>query len=115
MEGSALISQSEAKDILAKVESFMSNDTISEWFSTVWDDVKCEADIVSSGEVRRPDRVMICGRRAVVVDYKFGDVVDTRYNAQVASYMRLLQKMELYDDIEGYIWYLNLGEVVKVG
>jgi ATP-dependent exoDNAse (exonuclease V) beta subunit len=115
MESSALISQSEAKDILAKVESFMSNDTISEWFSTVWDDVKCEADIVSSGEVRRPDRVMICGRRAVVVDYKFGDVVDTRYNAQVASYMRLLQKMELYDDIEGYIWYLNLGEVVKVG
>ena len=115
LERSALISQSEAQNILSKVESFFDNKTISEWFSSKWDDVKCEAEILSSGEVRRPDRVMISGRRAVVVDYKFGDMTNNRYNAQVASYMELLKKMDLYDKIEGYIWYINLGEVVRVG
>ena len=93
----------------------MDNDTVKEWFSANWDDVKCECEILSSREVRRPDRVMIRGRRAVVVDYKFGNSIDSGYNTQVADYMELLQKMELYDDIEGYVWYINLGEVVKIG
>lgn len=115
MENDALISHDEALSIKTKVESFMDNDTIKEWFSANWDDVKCESEILSSDEVRRPDRVMIRGRRAVVVDYKFGNSVDSGYNAQVSDYMELLRKMELYDDIEGYVWYLNLGEVVKIG
>lgn len=115
MENDALISHDEALSIKTKVESFMDNDTIKEWFSANWDDVKCESEILSLDEVRRPDRVMIRGRRAVVVDYKFGNSVDSGYNTQVSDYMKLLQKMELYDDIEGYVWYLNLGEVVKIG
>jgi hypothetical protein len=92
----------------------MTNDVVCEWFSDGWDDVKCEAEIVALGEVRRPDRVMISGRRAVVVDYKFGDKTNARYLEQVKGYMDLLHKMVLYDEIEGYVWYVNLGEINKV-
>ena len=28
--------------------------------------------------------------------------------------MDLLHKMKLYDEIEGYVWYVNLGEINKV-
>ena len=28
--------------------------------------------------------------------------------------MNILRDMELYDHIEGYVWYITLGEVVKV-
>ena len=114
MENDALISPAEARDIRENVAKFMTNDVVCEWFSDRWDDVKCEAEIVASGEVRRPDRVMISGRRAVVVDYKFGDKRSARYLEQVNEYMDLLHKMNLYDEIEGYVWYVNLGEINKV-
>ncbi len=114
MENDALISPAEARDIRENVAKFMTNDVVCEWFSDGWDDVKCEAEIVASGEVRRPDRVMISGRRAVVVDYKFGDKRSARYLEQVKEYMDLLHKMNLYDEIEGYVWYVNLGEINKV-
>lgn len=114
MENDALISPAEARDIRENVAKFMTNDVVCEWFSDGWDDVKCEAEIIASGEVRRPDRVIISGRRAVVVDYKFGDKRSARYLEQVNEYMDLLHKMNLYDEIEGYVWYVNLGEINKV-
>lgn len=114
MENDALISSAEACELSDNITRFMADENVSEWFSTVWDDVKCEAEIVASGEVRRPDRVMISGRRAVVVDYKFGDKTNARYLEQVNEYMNLLHKMNLYDEIEGYVWYVNLGEINKV-
>ena len=114
MENDALISSAEAGEIRDNITRFMSHEVVCEWFSKAWDDVKCEAEIVASGEVRRPDRVMISGRRAVVVDYKFGDKTNARYLGQVKQYMELLEKMGLYDEIEGYVWYINLGEISKV-
>ena len=57
---------------------------------------------------------MIKGRRAIVVDYKFGEKADNRYKRQVKRYIELLRDMSLYDTIEGYVWYISLGEVVKV-
>jgi CRISPR/Cas system-associated exonuclease Cas4 (RecB family) len=57
---------------------------------------------------------MIKGGRAVVVDYKFGENKLKSHNYQMANYMRLLSDMDLYDTIEGYVWYVSLGEVVKV-
>jgi hypothetical protein len=32
----------------------------------------------------------------------------------VSDYMKLLQRMELYTTIEGYVWYITLGKVVRV-
>ena len=45
-----------------------------EWFGGGWQRVRNENEIIvpGAGSTRRPDRVMIRGTRAVVVDYKFG-------------------------------------------
>ena len=114
MENEALISAAEACDIRAKIAKCAADERVCEWFSEVWDDVKCESEIIHSSEVRRPDRVMICGRRAVVVDYKFVDNINSQYLEQVYLYMDLLSQMNIYDEIEGYVWYVNLGEISKV-
>ena len=58
----------------------------------------------SDGSVHRPDRVITEGRRAVVVDYKFGERRDN-YRFQVKRYMRLLREMG-YEEVEGYLWYV---------
>ena len=114
MENDALISTAEACELRDNISRFMANEVVCEWFTKAWDDVKCEAQIFTSDEIRRPDRVMISGRRAVVIDYKFGDKTNARYLEQVEQYMKLLNEMNLYDEIEGYVWYINLGEIDKV-
>jgi hypothetical protein len=96
------------------MQQVAANDVVLEWFSGDWDDVKSEADIIDGQSMRRPDRVMIKSKRAVVVDFKFGEVVSNKYVKQVSDYMKLLQRMELYTTIEGYVWYITLGKVVRV-
>ena len=64
--------------------------------------------------MRRPDRVMIDGRNATIVDYKFGDIERSNHLKQVREYVSLLEAMGEYDNIEGYVWYITLGKVIKV-
>jgi len=56
------------------------------------------------GKERRPDRVMISGSEAVVVDYKFGAEHSQSYDRQVSDYMTSLKEMG-YQDVKGYLWY----------
>lgn len=110
----SLITKEEAERLKCAIDKAMTDDVVREWFNGEWDDIKSEVDIISQSNCRRPDRVMIKQRRAVVVDYKFSENVNNKYCKQVAEYMQLLDKMELYDTIEGYVWYIPLGKVVKV-
>jgi hypothetical protein len=91
----------------------MTDPIVKEWFTTDWEDIKCEAGIITPHNMRRPDRVMIKGRRAVVVDYKFGQNEERSYLKQMSEYLDLLNTMERYDTIEGYVWYIALGKVVR--
>lgn len=109
-----VISSDEATKLKAQIVEMLANPTTSEWFDGSWDDIKCETEIISQGSLRRPDRVMIKGRKAVVVDYKFGQVRRNIYTKQMAEYISLLASMGKYDTIEGYVWYVTLGDVVPV-
>ena len=72
-----------------------------------------EIIIPGRGSTRRPDRVMIDGRRVVVVDYKFGLSDAERHRRQMREYLRLLGEMG-YAPAEGYLWYVKLGKIEKV-
>jgi ATP-dependent exoDNAse (exonuclease V) beta subunit len=108
------IDKGEANALQVKIEAMLDNSIVNEWFNGSWDDVKREASIISQGDIRRPDRVMIRGDKVVVVDYKFGDNRMKSHQLQVAEYVELLESMNCYSNIEGYVWYVALGEVVKV-
>ena len=86
-----------------------------EWFAGGWERVRNENEIIIPGgsSARRPDRVMIRGTRAVVVDYKFGGREPERYRRQVREYLALLRQMG-YTETEGYLWYVKLGRIEKV-
>ena len=109
-----LIGTSEAEQLRNNIERAMSKEHVSEWFEGSWDDIKSEAEILTTDGILRPDRVMIKGSRAVVVDYKFGNKTNKQYNAKMKRYIELLRDMGLYTDIKGYIWYINLGIVESV-
>lgn len=113
LERDCLIDSNEAMQLSESIAKAMTDPTVREWFTTDWEDVKCEAGIITPQNMRRPDRVMIKGRRAVVVDYKFGQNEERSYLKQMREYLDLLDTMERYDSIEGYVWYIALGKVVK--
>jgi ATP-dependent exoDNAse (exonuclease V) beta subunit len=109
-----LIDNETAERLRNNIDQAMQDKCAKEWFSDRWDDIKTEAEILQNGIVRRPDRVMIAGKRAIVVDYKFGDKRSNVYRKQMSEYMRLLADMGKYSQIEGYVWYISLGEIENV-
>ena len=108
------IAPSQAEELHAAIEREFSREQVREWFGE-WDDVRCESDILCTHEAgtRRPDRVMIRDGRAVVVDYKFGEEQTSAHKRQMRHYIELLSKMG-YKQVEGYLWYLMTGEIVKI-
>lgn len=98
---------------LAKV---MQNDLIASWFDSKWS-VRNESAIVvpddgviKSFSVFKPDRVMMCGDEAVVVDYKFGLSTSPKYLRQVQNYVELLRGMG-YKNVKGYLWFVQHGRI----
>ena len=109
-----LIDAEQAEALNTKVSDILTDSRVKEWFSNDWESVKCESAIIADGDIRRPDRVMIANERVVIVDYKFGDKRSTSYRKQIAEYMHLISRMGKYKQIEGYVWYISLGEIESV-
>ena len=89
------------------------------WFDDRWN-VLNECSILNEdGEEKRPDRVLVSGTDAIVIDYKFGAYSqdDTaqlgQYKRQVSRYMDLLTRMG-YTNVKGYLWFLSADEVISI-
>jgi ATP-dependent exoDNAse (exonuclease V) beta subunit len=115
MVAEARLSPDDYARLSEKIEQAFSNPLVAEWFGDKWDVVRNEGDIILPRDysVRRPDRVMIRGERAVVVDYKFGSRQPAAHRRQTAEYVDLLRKMG-YAEVSGYVWYVSLDEIVEV-
>ncbi len=111
----ALVSKPEYDHLLDVVGKAFENPLVAGWFGGEWDAVRNESNIVVPGDpgARRPDRVMLNGGSAVVVDYKFGRKTLPEHGKQLKNYMELLRGMG-YTDVAGYIWYVSLDKIEPV-
>ena len=66
----------------------------------------------ADGTQRRPDRVVLQGRRAVIVDFKFGHE-EEGYRWQLRRYARLYRQLG-YEVAGAYVWYVPEDKVVAV-
>jgi len=106
------ITEAERIEIMTQLKTSFRNPAISEWFSLKYN-VLNERNLLTSGELYRPDRIMISENNAVVVDYKTGIIKQQKYHRQVNQYARILRETG-FEKVEGYIWYTQLNEVEKV-
>lgn len=75
--------------------------------------VLLEQDLLCpSGKTYRPDRVIMDGQHATIIDYKFGNEKRHSYNEQVRDYMTLYQQMGY--QTSGYLIYVQLNTIVPV-
>ena len=127
--------KAEAAEIAGEMERAWKNPQMADWFSGKWHVLRevsvlrpkneYDAEVLAwkaqpeqqrekmPKRELRPDRVMVRGDEAVVLDFKFGKHNHAKYTEQVKQYMLLLGQMG-YKTVDGYLWYGLDGELVKV-
>jgi CRISPR/Cas system-associated exonuclease Cas4 (RecB family) len=108
-----LVSSDDRGEIKSELHDRLDSVASRHWFDGTHE-FRNEIEIIlPGGDFRRPDRVMVCGDKAIVVDYKFGQIKRPSYIRQVQQYMSYLTQMG-YASVEGYVWYLEDNEIVEV-
>ncbi len=106
------INEHEKNEIQTRLLQEFRNPLIKSWFDGSYK-VLNERNLLKADKLLRPDRIMLRGNNAVVVDYKTGESKSENYHRQVKRYAKTLKETGL-ERVEGYIWYIQLNEVEKV-
>jgi len=107
------IGDSEKEIIKKDLISYFSDIQVKSWFSGEWK-VLNERDILTkSAQTRRPDRVLIRNRSAIIIDYKFGDKELKEHKEQILEYADLLKQMG-YEQVELYLWYVTKRKIIQI-
>ena len=107
------------QELLEMVERKVASVEQYGWFGKEYKVLNECSILTPSGEEKRPDRVLVKGDEAIVIDYKFGaySQEDTAqlagYKKQVSRYRELLTAMG-YTNVKGYLWYLSADTVITV-
>ena len=107
------ITPDEACAVLALLEERIGSASARGWFPDDADRILNEADVIDeSGQLFRPDRVVISGDKVIIIDYKFGEHY-RKYENQLKRYAGLWNRMG-YADVSAYLWYVHTDEVIEV-
>ncbi len=87
-----IVFESEEEEVRKRIYNIFALPEVEEWFSHDWDDVLCERPMMKDGERRIPDRVMLKGKEATIVDYKTGKA-SAKYDRQLQVYAFYLKQM----------------------
>jgi ATP-dependent helicase/nuclease subunit A len=109
---SGRISEEESKTVEEELQHFWNMPETETWFSTDTKVLNETTILIPTGEQYRPDRVVIRGNEATIVDYKFGDKESKTYLQQVQQYMNLIAEMGY--STSGFVCYVSLKKVVQV-
>lgn len=92
------------------VSEIISRPEVAEWFAEEAV-VLTEPEILTgTGEIKRPDRVVIRNGGAIVIDYKFGEE-RSEHLSQIETYSRLIEKMGYKID-GACLWYVESNRIV---
>ena len=106
-----LIKDGQVEEITGIAKTFFEMPEFRKWFDGSWE-VMNERSILSKGVTYRPDKVLIKGDEAMVIDYKSGDR-ENKHIKQISQYGELLAEMN-YSNIRKYLVYLDLKEIEEV-
>lgn len=103
----------EKQDLFHELFESLSLPQVQDWYSSNYRVLNEQQVLHPTMNFIRPDRVMIKDDKVVIVDYKFGESIESKYVKQVQNYARSIRSMG-YANVEGYLFYVKLHKVVKV-
>ena len=107
------INESEQERLTTELTDYLSLPAASDWYSGKYN-ILNEAQILHPLKgISRPDRIMIAQDEVIIVDYKFGESEDRKYNRQVQRYIKSIEEMG-YPNVKGYVFYVKAGKIDTV-
>jgi ATP-dependent exoDNAse (exonuclease V) beta subunit len=107
------LSETESAGMQSEIRALLSISSISAYFERGVE-IKNEMEILTStGEILRPDRVVISGKEAVVIDYKTGKKNAQKYHAQMQDYEYALLQLG-YSAVKKLLLYIQEQEVEHI-
>jgi ATP-dependent helicase/nuclease subunit A len=107
------ITNAEKDKLAVTIQHFFGDLQVMSWFSGDWKVLTESEFILPGGEIRRPDRLLVKGNQAVLIDFKFGKNIESSHRTQVLEYQQLLTGMG-YTQSEAWLWYVTLNKVIQV-
>lgn len=108
-----LITVQDSEDYYNEVSSYIQSESSMNWFSKEWEVYNERSILLSTGDVVRPDRIIMNDEQFIVIDYKFSKEKSKQHIKQVNEYMQALSKLTT-KQISGYVWYVTLNETSEV-
>lgn len=106
------LNRSEAETILKELDEFSRMPEVETWFSKEKKILNETSILTPGGHQYRPDRIVLDGNTAIVIDYKFGEHELGKYEKQVKNYASLLNEMGY--STRSYLCYVKLRKVTPV-
>ena len=107
------LTKEDKQNVYQLLSESLSLPQVQEWYTGDYQVLNEQQVLHPSLSFIRPDRVMIKGDQVVVVDYKFGEAMESKYVKQVQRYVNSIKNMG-YKQVQGYLFYVKLQKVVKV-
>jgi len=102
----------QAEELNKKISAVISDPLINKYFQPGCV-IKTEAEmLLKDGSTLRPDRVIIEGDKAIVIDYKTGGINDS-HEKQISSYAEVLGEIG-YTETKKFLVYIDLNKVIPV-
>ena len=112
-EAAGEIDRNESIELTERLERLLVLPEVAKWFDGSMQVMNETEILYGNGKTYRPDRIMLDGEQAFVIDYKFGDNENPHDRQQVKKYMSLVQESG-YQHVTGYLWYIELHKIVPV-
>jgi ATP-dependent helicase/nuclease subunit A len=107
-----MLSEAEKLELKEKLEALFLNKTVQHWFSPAWiSRNECEI-LLPDNTTCRPDKVLIQGDKAVVIDFKTGAEAE-QHKKQVTAYAAYISGMG-YREVQAYLLYLTDLSIKRV-
>ncbi|MDR1631814.1 MAG: Dna2/Cas4 domain-containing protein, partial [Dysgonamonadaceae bacterium] len=100
------------------LENALKHPGVTEWFDGSWQ-LFTEMNLLLPSETfarprqLRPDRVLFRNNEVVVIDYKFGKSQAPQHIQQIEEYISCIKEMG-YAHVQGYCWYISLGQIKSI-
>ena len=107
------INNRESAELTERLERLLDLPEVKKWFDGSMHVMNETEILYGNGKSYRPDRIMFDNEQVIVVDYKFGSQENLHDRQQVKKYMSLIQESG-YQDVTGYLWYIELNKIVPV-
>ena len=102
----------EVQEVNALLTQLLEKPKMKEWFATNAQVLTEQAIILPGGATKRPDRILVSERTAVVIDFKTGGEKESHQN-QVREYVGLVSTLT-HKPTEGYLVYIDTGMIKNI-